>query len=380
MIFVCLGGSGHGSDSIGVICSVTQAYSGHKHPRVMIELLYVEVGDSEVWTVILSLMPINIILHFLLGRILTRAIFARGMLTDVGIMISINGHEIASNADRGCMMDGVKVAGRVKRLYLHPKRALKGPSRESTPMISVDSMDFTAPMFGESSGIVGEQRRATGKRICGDPGSGYFQGFREVSMIEREVLVEITRRIKNSAMGDDTKRGGVDPGTEINDDLLLDGCSRSNIETSGIDLAALVRPLNHPVMDKLGLDKPSTDESMGTDLGTEVKDVSVRHGPKGKYLYGHGTCLHLGPDVVLVIWALREPCWKMNKIYPGLEQMMMPGMQGVYGFVLKGGQVRVGDVISVGQQFSAKFAKPIDPSVTPPIIPTIPKSHFVQTT
>ncbi len=77
------------------------------------------------------------------------------------------------------------------------------------------------------------------------------------------------------------------------------GCVRSNIETTGIELSGLV--------------------------GSRVKI---------------GTA-------VLLLYAHRDPCPKMDAICAGLRERMMNGRQGVLAQVLKGGQVSVGDDIVV---------------------------------
>jgi MOSC domain-containing protein YiiM len=49
----------------------------------------------------------------------------------------------------------------------------------------------------------------------------------------------------------------------------------------------------------------------------------------------------------LLIGALRDPCEKMDRIAPGLRELMDYGKQGVLAQVVKSGKVRVGDEIVV---------------------------------
>lgn len=50
---------------------------------------------------------------------------------------------------------------------------------------------------------------------------------------------------------------------------------------------------------------------------------------------------------VLMIGAPRDPCEKMDRIAPGLRDLMDHGKQGVLAQVLKSGKVRVGDSLEV---------------------------------
>lgn len=77
------------------------------------------------------------------------------------------------------------------------------------------------------------------------------------------------------------------------------GVVRSNIETEGIDLVALA--------------------------GKRVRVGSAE----------------------LLIGAPRDPCEKMDRIAPGLRELMDHGKQGVLAQVVKSGKVRVGDEIVV---------------------------------
>lgn len=68
-----------------------------------------------------------------------------------------------------------------------------------------------------------------------------------------------------------------------------------------------------------------------------------------------GTQLHLGPEAVVEITGLRNPCTQLEGIQPGLLQAVLDRdaagklirKAGVMGIVLKGGMVRPGDGIEV---------------------------------
>ncbi len=82
---------------------------------------------------------------------------------------------------------------------------------------------------------------------------------------------------------------GIDP--------LSPGTVRSNIETEGIELASLI--------------------------GREIQIGST----------------------ALIVHSYREPCAKMDKITPGLRNLMKNGRQGVLAQVVRSGTIRVGDTI-----------------------------------
>jgi MOSC domain-containing protein YiiM len=126
----------------------------------------------------------------------------------------------------------------------------------------------------EAKGIM-DDRRYFG-RLSRESGKA---SRRQVSLIEREQLSEHA-----SALG----LGSIAP-----------GAARSNIETLGIPLAAL--------------------------LGKEIE---------------------IG-DAVLFLNAHREPCAQMDAICQGLRERMLHGRQGVMAEVRRAGTVRVGDSIRV---------------------------------
>lgn len=77
------------------------------------------------------------------------------------------------------------------------------------------------------------------------------------------------------------------------------GAVRSNIETSGIDLVSL--------------------------LGREIE---------------------IG-ESILLLYAPRDPCARMDAICQGLRELMMNNRQGVLAQVIRSGKIRVGDSIKV---------------------------------
>jgi MOSC domain-containing protein YiiM len=59
-----------------------------------------------------------------------------------------------------------------------------------------------------------------------------------------------------------------------------------------------------------------------------------------------GRRLRLG-DAVLEVLGETDPCPKMNRVAPGLEDAMRPGMRGgVFGAVVVAGRIRVGDAVA----------------------------------
>jgi MOSC domain-containing protein YiiM len=87
------------------------------------------------------------------------------------------------------------------------------------------------------------------------------------------------------------------------------GAVRSNIETSGADLISLI--------------------------GREIE---------------------IG-DAVLLLYAPRDPCAKMDAICQGLRGLMMNNRQGVLAQVVRSGRIRVGDRITI-RAVDATTAKP----------------------
>jgi MOSC domain-containing protein YiiM len=126
----------------------------------------------------------------------------------------------------------------------------------------------------EDKGIVGDTRYfARVSRTSGMPTQ------RQVSLIEREQIAEHA-----SALG----MAEIEP-----------GAVRSNIETTGIDLAPLV--------------------------GCEIE---------------------IG-DAVLLISVPRDPCTQMDAVCQGLRERMQDSRQGVLAQVRRSGTIRKGDAIRV---------------------------------
>jgi len=152
--------------------------------------------------------------------------------------------------------------GRVASLHLHP-------ANPGADLQSVETVDFV-----ETKGIQGDARYfGRLSRSTGEPTR------RQVTLMEREQISEHA-----IALG----LPEISP-----------GAVRSNVETTGIDLVALV--------------------------GREVA---------------------IG-DAVLFLVEPRDPCEKMDAICQGLRQQMLNNRQGVIAQVRRSGTVRVGDPIRV---------------------------------
>ena len=150
--------------------------------------------------------------------------------------------------------------GHVASLHLHP-------AESGQPLQSVETIEVV-----ESMGVAGDARYF-GKlsRDTGRPSR------RQVTLIEREQIAEHA--------------------TALGLPAIAPGAVRSNIETAGINLIAL--------------------------LGREIE---------------------IG-DSVLRLYAPRDPCAKMDAICQGLRARMMDQRQGVLAEVVRSGRVRVGDRI-----------------------------------
>lgn len=135
-------------------------------------------------------------------------------------------------------------------------------------MVPVASLDLV-----EQKGIAGNGRYFDRKGRDGQPTR------RQVTLIEREQIAEHT-----AALGLET---------------ISPGAVRSNIETEGIELVALI--------------------GRRVEIGTAVLELA----------------------------APRDPCEKMDAICQGLRDLMAPQKQGVLARVLRSGTVRVGDPIHV---------------------------------
>jgi len=152
--------------------------------------------------------------------------------------------------------------GHVASLHLHPVGS-------GAPLESVETVELV-----EAKGIKGDTRYF--ERVSRDTGK---PARRQVTLIEREQIAEHA-----GALG----LASIPP-----------GAVRSNVETTGIDLVALV-----------------------------------------------GQQVAIG-DAVLYLYAPRDPCEKMDAICKGLRERMLQNRQGVLAEVRRSGKVRVGDAIKV---------------------------------
>jgi MOSC domain-containing protein YiiM len=150
--------------------------------------------------------------------------------------------------------------GQVASLHLHP-------TDPGQPLHSVEAIELV-----EARGISGDTRYFG--RLSRDTGQ---PSRRQVTLIEREQIAEHASALSLS---------GIPP-----------GAVRSNIETTGVNLIAL--------------------------LGSEIE---------------------IG-EAVLRLYAPRDPCAKMDVICQGLRARMLDRRQGVLAEVVRSGKVRVGDRI-----------------------------------
>ena len=150
--------------------------------------------------------------------------------------------------------------GRVASLHLHP--AISGTALESVEVVE----------FVQAKGITGDSRYfGRVSRTTGEP------SHRQVTLMEREQIAEHA--------------------TALGMQAIPAGAVRSNVETTGINLVALV--------------------------GREIA---------------------IGEAVLFVV-APRDPCEKMDAICQGLRERMLNNRQGVLAEVRRSGKVRVGDSI-----------------------------------
>ena len=152
--------------------------------------------------------------------------------------------------------------GHVASLHLHP-------AESGAPLQSVESVEMV-----EEKGVAGDARFFG--RLSRDTGQ---PRRRQVTLIEREQIAEHA--------------------TVLGLPAIAPGAVRSNIETTGINLIAL--------------------------LGREIE---------------------IG-EAVLRLYAPRDPCAKMDAICQGLRARMMDQRQGVLAEVVRSGAVRVGDTILI---------------------------------
>jgi MOSC domain-containing protein YiiM len=152
--------------------------------------------------------------------------------------------------------------GSVVSLHLHP-------AEPGTPLHEIESVEVA-----EGKGIVGEPRYFG--RLSRDTGQ---PTRRQVSLIEREQIAEHVAALHLQGLGP--------------------GVVRSNIETQGINLVALV-----------------------------------------------GRQIQVG-TAVLFLYEPRRPCAKMDAICQGLRALMMNNRQGVMAEVVRSGTIARGDAITL---------------------------------
>lgn len=156
----------------------------------------------------------------------------------------------------------MSVIGRVASLHLHP-------DKPGEPLRAIEQIEAV-----EQKGILGNPRKfGVISRSTGQPSK------RQVTLIEREQIGEHAAAL------------GLEK--------ITPGAVRSNIETLGIDLIALIG-----------------------------KEVQI------------GTA-------VLLFYDARTPCEKMDRICPGLRALMENRKQGVLAQVVRGGVIRVNDAIQL---------------------------------
>src|SRR6266571_3650531 len=152
--------------------------------------------------------------------------------------------------------------GRVASLHLHPVNA-------GEPLQAVEVIDVI-----EGKGILDEPRYfGRLSRKTGQPSK------RQLTLIEREQISQHAEALGLAS--------------------IPAGAVRSNIETLGISLVALI--------------------------GSEIE---------------------IG-EAVLLLYAPRDPCSKMDAICQGLRELMTENRQGVLATVVRSGRIRVGDSIKV---------------------------------
>ena len=151
-------------------------------------------------------------------------------------------------------------AGRVASIHLHPQQP-------GTPLLSAQAVELV-----KDKGIQGEPRYFG--RLSSSTGK---PSLRQVTLIEREQIAEHAATLGLPS--------------------IPPGAVRANIETTDIDLVAL--------------------------LGREVE---------------------IG-EAVLLLYEPRDPCAKMDAICQGLRELMMDNKQGVLAQVVRSGKIQVGDRI-----------------------------------
>jgi MOSC domain-containing protein YiiM len=99
------------------------------------------------------------------------------------------------------------------------------------------------------------------------------------------------------------------------------------------------------------------DELRGTGFAVAAGQMGENVTTEGVDLLGlpTGARLHLGPDAVVEVTGLRNPCRQLDKLQPGLMAATLARdpegnlirKAGIMGIVVEGGEVREGDPIRV---------------------------------
>ena len=158
--------------------------------------------------------------------------------------------------------DSPALPGRVASLHLHP-------TESGAPLVTIESVELVAGRgIRDDSRYFGRLSRETGQPTR-----------RQVTLIEREQIAEHAAAFSLE---------GIPPGVV-----------RSNIETEGVNLIAL--------------------------LGRQIQ---------------------IG-DAILLIHTPRDPCEQMDAICPGLRERMLNSRQGVLAEVVRSGSIRCGDAVLI---------------------------------
>ena len=98
------------------------------------------------------------------------------------------------------------------------------------------------------------------------------------------------------------------------------------------------------------------DELRGRGFDLHAGDLGENVTTRGLDLLSlpRGARLYLGPDAVVEVTGLRNPCKQIEQFRPGLLALLAPQSDGtsaiksgIMGIVLRGGEIRTGDMIAV---------------------------------
>ncbi len=117
------------------------------------------------------------------------------------------------------------------------------------------------------------------------------------------------------------------------------------IENLGIegDRYAVKRGMNRAKRQVLLMDR-ETLESLGLTPGTVRENITTRD--MDIYALAPGQKVRIGAEVELEITELCNPCERMDEVRPGLKDEL-EGRRGMLTRVARGGDIAVGDTISV---------------------------------